>query len=54
MRVLISLWPLLPLTVFSSAVNAEVLSLSFTDTNNTLVEVDVSNKYYNPNTDITF
>lgn len=54
MRILISLWPLLPLTVFSSAVNAEVLSLSFTDTNNTLVEVDVSNKYYNPNTDITF
>lgn len=54
MRILISLWPLLPLTVFSSAVNAEVLSLSFTDTNNTLVEVDVSNKYYNPHTDITF
>ncbi|HBC3591550.1 TPA: DUF4165 domain-containing protein [Vibrio parahaemolyticus] len=54
MKKITYIWPLIPLTLFSAIVNAEVLSLSFIDTNNSLVELDSANEFFNPTTDITF
>lgn len=54
MKRFLTLWPLIPITVLSATAHAEVLSVSFTDTNNSALELSMANKYFNPKSNIVF